>query len=380
MKRKQRFTCLEVSILVILSVGCMAALLGFGGYFIIPQMVEDTFGPPSANLSSAQKITAAVELLLNRESLKKAVDPAGSPVKFTVRLGETANSVSARLEESGLVVNGGLFRTYLVYTGLDTSIQAGEYTLSPAMTPQQIALELQDATPETVKFIILPGWRAEEIAAALPTSGLSVRAEVFLRTVNSPPDYVLPPGWEAGMGLEGYLYPGAYEFNRNATADNLVAAFALAFDQAVSDELIQALANQGLSLAQAVTLASIVQREAVVSEEQPMIASVFLNRLAEGIKLDSDPTVQYAVGFNQDQNTWWTNPLSRRDLQVNSPYNTYLNTGLPPGPICNPALSALQAVAYPAQTPYYYFRAACDGSGRHLFARTYEEHLQNACP
>jgi UPF0755 protein len=118
----------------------------------------------------------------------------------------------------------------------------------------------------------------------------------------------------------------------------------------------------------------------MITEEQPMIASVFLNRLADGMKLDSDPTVQYALGFNLRQNTWWTNPLSTDDLGINSPYNTYQNTGLPPGPISNPSLSALRAVAYPADSPYYYFQAACDGSGRHEFARTYEEHLANSCP
>jgi UPF0755 protein len=131
---------------------------------------------------------------------------------------------------------------------------------------------------------------------------------------------------------------------------------------------------------QAVTLASIVQREAVVADERPQIASVFLNRLHAGMKLDTDPTVQYALGFNPIQGTWWTNPLNATDLQVDSPYNTYIYTGLPPGPIANPSLSALRAVAFPAETPYYFFRARCDDSGLHDFAVTFEEHLQNGCP
>jgi UPF0755 protein len=112
----------------------------------------------------------------------------------------------------------------------------------------------------------------------------------------------------------------------------------------------------------------------------PLIASVFLNRLNADIKLDADPTVQYAVGYNAAQATWWTNPLSFEDLQLDSPYNTYLYAGLPPGPICNPSIDALRSVAFPAQTPYYFFRAACDGSGRHLFAETFDEHVNNACP
>jgi len=111
-----------------------------------------------------------------------------------------------------------------------------------------------------------------------------------------------------------------------------------------------------------------------------MIASVFLNRMAINMKLDSDPTVQYAAGYQEGRGGWWTNPLSLADLQIDSPYNTYIYNGLPPGPISSPSLAAMQAVATPAQSPYYYFRAACDGSGRHNFARTFEEQVQNACP
>ena len=137
--------------------------------------------------------------------------------------------------------------------------------------------------------------------------------------------------------------------------------------------------NQGLTIYQAVTLASIIQREAIVEEEMPLIASVFLNRLAASKNLAADPTVQYALGYNESQQTWWTNPLSAEDLQIDSPYNTYLYAGFPPTPISNPGLNALRSVAFPAQTPYYYFRAACDDTGRHLFSETFEEHLQNAC-
>jgi UPF0755 protein len=145
-------------------------------------------------------------------------------------------------------------------------------------------------------------------------------------------------------------------------------------------KLEPAFQNQGLDLLQAVTLASIVQREAMIEEEQPIIASVFLNRMADGMKLESDPTVQYALGFNAEQQTWWTNPLTLDDLDVESLFNTYLYPGLPPAPICNPGVSALRAVAYPAQTSYYYFRAECNGTGSHTFSKTYQEHLDNSCP
>src|SRR5262249_5543287 len=138
--------------------------------------------------------------------------------------------------------------------------------------------------------------------------------------------------------------------------------------------------KQGLTVYQAVTLASIVEREAVHDEEKPLIASVYLNRLRNNMKLDADPTVQYALGYDFIQGTWWKNPLSLDDLQFNSTYNTYIYTGLPPAPISNPSLDALRAVALPAETNYYFFRAKCDDSGYHIFAETFEEHLANVCP
>ena len=227
---------------------------------------------------------------------------------------------------------------------------------------------------------ILPGWRVEEIANSLPTSGFGITPEEFLRAVQAHPD-----GYSFSMclpdaSLEGYLFPGSYTLPRTSTVADLLPQILMNFEAQVNPEVKNGFTNQGLDLCQAVTLASIVQREAIQEDEMPLIASVFYNRLNSGAELASDPTVQYAIGFNQDQGTWWTNPLSLQDLEFNSPYNTYMYKGLPPGPISNPGLAALRAVAFPAQTNYYYFRAGCDGSGRHLFAETYTEHLANECP
>jgi UPF0755 protein len=272
-------------------------------------------------------------------------------------------------------------RDYLTYSGLDTTIQAGEYTLSPRFSPLEIAHTLQDATPSEITFRILPGWRLEEIAAALPTSGLSFSPEAFLEIASDPP-VSLPLAQErpSGSSLEGFMYPDSYRLPRAITVETFLQTVLEDFQAKISPDIMQGWQNQGLSLFQAVTLASIVQREAILEEEMPMIASVFANRLVAGMRLDTDPTVQYALGYDDTKGTWWKNPLSLDDLQVNSPYNTYLNPGLPPGPIANPSLNALRAVAFPAETPYFYFRAACDGSGRHNFAETFEQHQANACP
>jgi UPF0755 protein len=142
----------------------------------------------------------------------------------------------------------------------------------------------------------------------------------------------------------------------------------------------EALQTQSFSLEQVVILASIVEREAMHAEEYPLITSIFLNRLDIGMKLESDPTAQYALGKGTSWEGWWKNPMEARDLSVSSPYNTYQINGLPPTAICQPSIGAIRAVLEPQTSPYYFFRAACDGSGWHNFSITYEEHLSYGCP
>lgn len=347
-------------------------------YLLLPYQVARVYGPPGENLRGLQRFQYAVLMLWYGESLTQPRDSRAGEATFRVNAGEGATAVAKRLEQEGFIQNAEAFTAYLVYSGLDRSIQAGEFTLSPALAPIQIAQKLQDATPAQIKFVILPGWRLEEVAATLPTSGLNMTPDAFLTEARQPArrfDF-LP----AGATAEGFLLPGTYTLPRQLTARQLVETLMNNFALALSPELRAAFARQGLSVYQAIILASIVQREAMQAEEQPLIASVFLNRLAAGMRLETDPTVQYAIGLNPATGSWWKSPLALIDLQIDSPYNTYKNDGLPPGPICSPALSAIQAVAYPAQTPYYFFRARCDGSGLHTFAETFEQHVQNACP
>jgi UPF0755 protein len=376
---RRRFTLFIIlGLLVALCLSLAAA-----GWLVaqLPGQAKQIFGPPASGLNAYQRYTLAAQLLMNETQLLTARDPQGQPQPFEIELGETTYSITNRLEREGLVSNAAVLRDYLIYSGLDTTIQAGEYKLSPRFSPLEIAHALQDATPSEITFRILPGWRLEEIAAALPTSGLSFSPEAFLEIAGNPP-VSLPLAQERppGASLEGFLFPDSYRLPRAITVEAFLQTVLEDFKARLSPDLIQGWQNQGLSPFQAVTLASIVQREAIAEEEMPMIASVFTNRLAEGMRLDSDPTVQYALGYDDAKGSWWKNPLSLDDLQVDSPYNTYQIRGLPPGPIANPSLNALRAVAFPADTPYYYFRAACDGSGKHNFAETFEQHQANACP
>lgn len=364
-------------ILGLLLVAIAGILLGL---YYLPVKVAQDFGPPSPILSTSQTLIYSVKLYLNKAKLLEPTVVGGELSLFRVELGESVNSIVHRLDEEGFITDADALRLYLVYSGLDTSVQAGEYLIDPGMNAIEIGHFLQDATPAEVIFCILPGWRIEEIAAVLPTSGLEIDPQKFIQLAQQPGSFVLPQGWPQLKSLEGFLYPDEYSVERDISELDFGLLFTRRFEEQVSPELRLAFENQGLDLLEAVTLASIVQREAVIIEEQPVIASVFLNRLAASMKLDSDPTVQYAVGYESLVQTWWTNPISLNDLQTDSPYNTYIYPGLPPGPICNPGLSALNAVAYPAQTSYYYFRSSCDESGYHEFSVTYEEHLQNECP
>jgi UPF0755 protein len=368
--------------LILLSV--LVCLVAGSSYFLYRTMhnrVVANFGHPTPGLSLSRRLWLETTLVLNGEQIVTPTLPGGAEIDFSIEPGESTSTILARLWEAGLISDPAALSSYLQYAGLDTNLQAGDYVLSPGMTPREIALEMQDATPETINFRILPGWRLEEIADAMPTSGFAISPEVFLSAASPlPTTHILSNFVPEGASTEGFLFPGVYEIDREATASQLVNLFLDRFAENIPEEMLDGFERQGLSLYEAVILAAIVERESKVDEEKPLIASVFLNRLAAGIKLDADPTVQYALGYQRERGGWWPSPLSLRDLETNSLYNTYQYGGLPPGPIANPGLASLRAVAFPAQTPYYYFRAACDGSGEHVFAETFQQHLNNACP
>ncbi len=370
-RRERRFPILSCSLVVLffVALGAVAAVL------VIPLAAERMVGPSAESLGFARRLQYSAQMIWYEPYLTSPANPYGMDATFKIGPGEGASEVAYRLAQEGFVPDGAAFRAYLIYSGIETSLQAGEFTLSPALTPLQIAVRLQDATPTQIRFVVLPGWRMEEIAASLPTSGLAITPQAFLTAAQSAPggfDF-LP----AGASAEGFFLPDTYVLPRGITAEDLVRTMVGNFALNLRSDLRSGFSRQGLSVYEAVVLASIVQREAVVADEQPIIASVFLNRLRVGMRLQTDPTVQYALGYDP---VWWKSPLSLADLEVDSPYNTYKVDGLPPTPIASPGLGALRAVAFPAQTPYYYFRARCDGSGLHLFAETFDQHLQNACP
>ncbi len=367
-------SCLSLVLITISLLALLFLALGTA----VPVAAGSSFGAPDPALNPWQRFNYGLVLLSRGSALAVPLDPDGTEQLFVIEAGEDALTTSSRLVAQGLIADARTFRIYLAWTGMDSYIQTGTFRLSPALSAEEIAAILTSASLTEVKFTVLAGWRMEEVAAALPTSGLDISPDAFLTAAASPVD--LPAFLPLGASAEGFLFPDAYTLPRSTHADQLVSLLLQTFASRLPPEYTVAYSTRGLTVYQAVILASIIEREAVDHNEMPLIASVFFNRLAVDMPLQTDPTVQYALGFNALQSSWWTTPLSTADLQVTSPYNTYLFRGLPPGPIANPSLDALAAVAYPAESPYYYFQARCDGSGTHNFTETYEQHQQNNCP
>ncbi len=374
MSRKRNSTCLVFGLIFIL-VALGAGILWVG----IPVMVENEFGAPDPALNSIQIRQYGLRILLAKNDLLSSFDPtAFTPYPHTIEEGSTVSQISANLEAARLIRNGDAFRNYLIYKGLDSKVRAGNYLISASLTPIEI-VEIIRADNPIVSLYIYPGWRAEEIGESLSVAGIQISMAEFMRVVNSPKETQLPEMFQKLDTLEGFLFPGQYEVNRGITPEELVRLMVEKFDQEAMPLIVQNQAQTGLTTKEIVTLASVIQRETLVSSERPTIASVFYNRLKIGMKLETDPTVQYAVGYTVDSGSWWKKALSVSDLSIQSPYNTYVVYGLPPHAISNPDLDSIASVLFPVESPYYYFRANCDGSGAHVFSVTFEEHLSKAC-
>lgn len=320
----------------------------------------------------------------HRDELKR---PAGEDItmqRFEIQAGENANQIGVNLVTQGIIDNGTLFARYARYQGLDDDLKPGVFFLNETMTIQDVLDILTNPIPTTVRFLVRENMRLEEIAVLVDnTMLLNFSGQEFINVVGPgaqiPDDFRQRYGIPIGASLEGFLYPATYELDAGTTAVGLRDKMLEAFTRAIPQEMLDEATRQGRSIFQVATLASIVEREAVHADERPMIASVYLNRLSIGQKLDADPTVQYQVANNRQDEVWWPRITQADYTGAVGPYNTYLNTGLPPGPIVSPSLSSIRAVLYPAQTNYLYFRATCSGDGYHQFSVTFEEHLSKGC-
>lgn len=371
----------RLAFLFMVVVSCtLAALVLYNRY---QQAQTNTLNGADPNLNVIERLYLQNYLSTRQEELTQPAGSATVPIRLTITSGETADTIAANLAAAGMLDDTDLFLHYLRYYGLDSQLEAGDFTLAPHLTIPELAYTLTEAYAQDVSLRFLEGWRLEEMADYLATTTPAhIDTGEFLAIVQQQTSFDLSQydflsSLPAEATLEGYLFPDTYRVPQDADAAYLVDAMLANFGQRVDPSLRQSFGGQGLSLREAVTLASIVEREAVVVAERPLIASVFYNRLAQQMRLQTDPTVQYALGYQADTDSWWKAPLTLDDLQIDSPYNTYLITGLPPGPIANPSLSSLQAVANPANSDYLFFVANCTAPtpGVHAFSTTYEEHL-----
>ncbi len=337
------------------------------------------------NLNPLQRLYLQNYLTTHAPQLAQPAGHVTVPVRFSITPGESAETIAANLVALGVLNDQQLFVNYLRYNGLDSQLDAGEFTLGPQLTVPQLAEILTVAYAQDIELRFLEGWRSEEMARYLAqTTPAAIDAETFLAIVQGRgaldwAAYDFLVALSPGATLEGYLFPDTYRVPLDADAAYLVDVMLRNFGRRVDPAMRQQFGAQGLTVHQAVTLASIVEREAVVAEERPLIAGVFYNRLAQDMRLETDPTVQYALGYQSEADSWWKSSLTLTDLQVDSPYNTYQVLGLPPGPIANPGLSALQAVANPEGSNYIFFVVDCTAvtPGAHIFSVTFEEHLAN---
>ena len=332
----------------------------------------------------------SVYLEANRDRLSVAASAEKVPIPFVVAPGTPAKAIAQDLQAAGLINDALLFEAYVRVQGLSSKLEAGTHTLSPDMTIPEIADVLQNALAPSITVSVRPGWRLEQTADVLNKTSANIgdgyrqaatAADLSGLTPEDRKRYSFLQFLPAGQGLEGYLYPDSYQLPREgATAADILKRQLDEFEAKVMPVYWEAVAQESTTpdLHQVLTLASIVEREAVLDEERPTIAGVYLNRLARGMRLEADPTVQYAMGFQPTTGQWWKTPVFLEEYsQVDSPYNTYLYSGLPPGPIAAPRLASIRAVLNPEQHEYLYFVAEPGGSGRHVFSRTFEEHLEN---
>ncbi|MFM9107980.1 MAG: endolytic transglycosylase MltG [Chloroflexota bacterium] len=307
-------------------------------------------------------------------------DDLGKRIQITISEDEDEGELASLLREAGLIKSEMLFRTQLRFGG--GSLMPGTYTIVKGMSQpeiiamisgEQVVVAEAPSEPESFPITVPEGYRIEQIAELYEEKGGEGGFDAFMDAVatvdRSQFDFLADLPAEAP--LEGYLFPDTYTFSAVDPMANVVAMLTN-FGNRLDPEMRARAVTAGMSIQQVVIFASLVEREAVIPPERPIIADVYLSRWQQGWRLDADPTVQYVLG---QRGEWWPK-LTGEDLFAASPYNMYQNDGIPPAPICNPGLASLQAVLWPAETDYMYFVAKGD-IGEHAFAVTYEEQQAN---
>jgi UPF0755 protein len=306
-----------------------------------------------------------------------AADPGNTaPITVEIPEGTSTSGIAEILLRNGLTKDvpfaDVFFKMHTKRMGYDGQFKLGVYELNKGMTLDEMAAVLMAGNrADTKQFTIPEGYNIIQIAKALEAAGICTADAFYNEAENGVFDYPFladcPPGRER---LEGFLYPETYEVYANATAHDVIEKMLSQFDTLFTPEYYARADELGRSVRDVVTMGSIIERESVKPEERPLMAGVFYNRLTQGMMLQSCATIQYILGEPKQF-------LTNADTQIESPYNTYLHAGLPPGPICNPRMASIEAALYPDDNDFIYFVLSPDLDGSHRFSADYNEFLRN---
>ena len=290
----------------------------------------------------------------------------GVPVYFTVRPGMSVSEIGKELYERGIIDSEMKFWWTAKLNGFENKVKSGTFAMQTGMTPRDALEILVYGNTVTIRFTIPEGFSVRDIAQRLDDEGL-VKADAFISLAKTYRPYPYVEERENVLyAVEGFLFPDTYEINGEFDAARIMQMMAENFDRRLTKEMRDRAREMDLSIYELVTLASLVEKEAYHEEDRPIIAQIFLKRLRLGMPLQADPTVQYLLDAPKED-------LLYRDTEIESPYNTYQNVGLPPGPIASPGTASLMAVLHPADTNYLYFVA--DRNGNNYYATNYADHL-----
>ena len=293
---------------------------------------------------------------------KKPADQDAPEITFAVERGDTLSVVSRNLENKGVVSSSELFSIYALMKNQAKNLKAGEYALSGAEAPQRILDIITKGKVKLYRLTVPEGLNLFEVAALAEKAGFGTR-KAFVMAAEST-EFTRSVGISADT-LEGYLFPETYYFPKSADEKDVIREMVRRFQEVYTEDWKERTRKMGFTVHEIVTLASIIEKETGEASERPVISSVFHNRLEKGMRLESDPTVIYGIE-DFDGN------ITRKDLKTRTPYNTYVISGLPPGPIANPGRMSLKAALYPADTEYIFFVSKKDST--HKFSKTLKEH------
>ncbi len=293
----------------------------------------------------------------------KYFNTEGAETEVTIPPGISAGKIAQLLKDEGVIKSTLWFKICLKFSGAAPMLRSGVFTLKKNMPASKVIWRLiNDSGTKDFKVKILEGWRIEEIAEELEKSEIIKDKYAFINAAKE-------------AGYEGFLFPSTYMLPKDMNPNDVIALMLAEYEKNIRPLMAQ---YQGkLTEKEILTIASIVEREAVIDAERPKIAAVYLNRVKIGKKLEADPTVQYALGYNAQEGRHWKKGLTLKDLRVDSPYNTYRYNGIPPGPIASPSVNSVKAVLNPEPDFEALYFVADNETGGHIFSKNYHQHLQS---